>query len=130
MTTIGKIYNDNCGHCVRMAPDWEKMKEELKNTDIVIKEFETAKQSDELKKYTKSLKKQTNQELTYDGVPTIFKVSENKIEYYSGERSPEKMAAWAKSSDKSHSKVHGGKKSRRVKGKKRTSKTYKKRLDA
>uniref|UniRef100_A0A6C0I0N9 Thioredoxin domain-containing protein n=2 Tax=viral metagenome TaxID=1070528 RepID=A0A6C0I0N9_9ZZZZ len=112
MITVGKIYNNGCGHCTSMAHDWEKMKDMVGEVKIV--EFETTKNKKELEKFEKD-----NPALKYSGVPTIFKIGGNgKIEYYNGERKAEQMANWVLGKS-----VKGGKKTKNAKrSKKRKTK--------
>jgi len=97
--TIGKIYNKGCGHCVQMMPAWEKMKSllqnEVKKGHIIIKDFETDKDANQLETFKTKLKREHNKELVYDGVPTIYKISGNHLHYYKGERTAEAMRNWA-----------------------------------
>jgi len=127
MTTVGKIYSDNCIHCKKMAKDWEKMKKhvsKLGGGDVDVREFETTKDAAELDKYKTELKEKYGGDLTYDGVPSLFKVDRNgKIEYYGGERSEKALTNWALEQDKNV--VAGGSK-KRVKTRKQNRKTGKK----
>lgn len=86
---IGKVYADWCGHCEALKPKWEKLKEILPKgrvQTIEIEESETEKRTEFEKKYNKTI--------NVNGYPTIFKIVNNKIEYYSGPREPEDMKRW------------------------------------
>jgi hypothetical protein len=124
-TTVGKIYGENCIHCINMANAWNKMKKHvLKAGGVNVREFEATKDAVELEKYKTELKEKYGEDLTHDGVPTLFKVGGNgKIEYYNGERTEEALTKWALKDKK----VKGGRKTgknRKIKktGKKRTKK--------
>jgi thiol-disulfide isomerase/thioredoxin len=89
-TTIGKVYAKWCGYCKVLKPEWDIMKRSLKrNKDVEIVQVEinqTAKLNKLKKKYP---------DLVIKGYPTIFKIDNNGIQYYSGERLANDMAYWA-----------------------------------
>jgi len=92
---IGKIYSDSCSHCRIMQPEWETMKENIKNrcNDNNIQEPEyleieisrDLKQLEEFNKNNQDFLQQTN--IKYEYVPTIFLIDEeNGIQYYDDEQ--------------------------------------------
>ena len=90
---VGKIYADWCGHCQQLKPEWSKMKTNVtkhnkKHLQIVeIEESQTEKMANF---------KAQHPNLQVNGYPTIFKIHPNgHIEYYSGERTADKMQKWA-----------------------------------
>jgi thiol-disulfide isomerase/thioredoxin len=89
-TTIGKVYAKWCGYCKVLKPEWDIMKRTLKkNKDVEIVQVEinqTAKLNKLKKKYP---------DLVIKGYPTIFKIDNNGIQYYSGERLANDMTNWA-----------------------------------
>ena len=87
--TVGKIYNNGCGHCVAMANEWNIMKTKVIKGGVNVVEFETTKDAKKLEDFKKIHK------IEYSGVPTLFKILGGKIEYYNGERTADKMAEWA-----------------------------------
>jgi thiol-disulfide isomerase/thioredoxin len=108
---IGKIYANWCGHCTKLKPEWEKMKQHLKNHPIEIVEIEAS----EIARLEAFKKKHGIME---QGYPTIFKIS-GKVEYYKGPRDVKSMTQWALSDT-----IKGGK--RRIKRRtiKRRKNTY------
>lgn len=108
---IGKIHADWCGHCVRLKPEWEKMKKliktdmgrNLKNTSI---EFIDIGDTDEnrhsgktvdimLEEFNKEHMSNSEQKLELDGgYPTVFKIHNGELEYYKGDRNAEEMYKW------------------------------------
>ena len=113
---IGKVYADWCGHCQTLKPKWEQLKEILPKgrvQTIEIEETETDKRAEFEKKY-----KQT---INVRGYPTIYKIVNNKIEYYSGPREPEDMKRWVLSTPNKKTFRQTRRKSR---GKKRTRKSF------
>ena len=121
-TIVCKIHRKNCGYCIQMEPEWEKMKDMMKGGKVDIHEFETSEDAEDLKKFNAELKNKFNKELEYDGVPTLARISGGNINYYKGERKAEQMKKWALNEKK------GGKKTKKYnskkfrKGKKRTLK--------
>ena len=86
---IGKVYADWCGHCQALKPKWEKLKQILPKgrvQTVEIEEAETEKRAQFEKKHKKTI--------DVSGYPTIFKIVNNKIEYYTGPREPEDMKRW------------------------------------
>jgi hypothetical protein len=107
-----------------MADAWSHTKKSFGgNHNVEFKDFDTDKDASELQKYTTELKKQHDIELNYDGVPTIYKVSGGKIDYYLGDRTAEKMKEWIHGN-----KTKGGKKNKKQKTyRKQNTKNAKKR---
>ena len=117
-TIVCKIHSKNCGHCIKMEPEWNKMKTIMKGGNVDIHEFETREDSEKLKKFNAELKNKFNKELEYDGVPTLAKISGGgNIHYYNGERRAEEMKKWVL-----NEKMGGKKTKKSRKGKKRTLK--------
>ena len=94
-TVIGKIYSDSCWHCTRMQPEWDTMKENIKNRcndnntpEPEYLEIETSKDLKQLEEFNKNNQdflQQTN--IEYEHVPTIFLIDgENGIQYYDDEQ--------------------------------------------
>ena len=108
---IGKIFADWCGHCTTLKPEWEKMKKQiklnmgraLKNVNIEFVEFGDTEENKKMGKQIDSMIDEfnqkygntMNQKLSHSGFPTIFKLCNNKIEYYNGERISDKMYKWS-----------------------------------
>ena len=113
---VGKVYADWCGHCQTLKPKWEQLKEILPKgrvQTIEIEETETDKRAKFEKKYKKTINMR--------GYPTIFKMVNGKIEYYSGPREPEDMKRWVLSTPNKKTFRQTRRKSR---GKKRTRKSF------
>jgi thiol-disulfide isomerase/thioredoxin len=86
---IGKVYANWCGHCQQLKPKWDQLKRMLPKgrvQTVEIEEAETHKRAQFEKKHGKTI--------DVSGYPTIFKIINNKIEYYSGAREPEDMKRW------------------------------------
>jgi len=107
---FGKVYADWCGACQALKPNWDEMISILKKYDksqsdsnvvanmdgIVIEVIEI--QDTNFDSYTK--KNKLLNDLTANGYPTIFRkeiepTQTSKFEYYTGERNPDAMIAWA-----------------------------------
>ena len=113
---IGKVYADWCGHCQALKPKWEQLKQILPKgrvQTVEIEETETDKRAQFEKKHKKTI--------NVSGYPTIFKIVNNKIEYYSGPREPEDMKRWVLSTPNKKTFRQTRRKSR---GKKRTRKSF------
>jgi len=96
---VGKIYADWCGACKQLQPNWVEMKNMInsENKDMfVFVEIEEKIMDSEIAKINEKYKKyKINLELQ-GGYPTIFKISDGKLEYYNGAREPTLMLEWFK----------------------------------
>ena len=113
---IGKVYADWCGHCQALKPKWEQLKKILPKGRVQTVEIEEA-ETDKRAQFEKTHKKTIN----VSGYPTIFKIVNGKIEYYSGPREPEDMKRWVLSTTPKKTFRQTRRKSR---GKKRTRKSF------
>jgi len=86
---IGKVYADWCGHCQELKPKWAQLKKILPKGRVQTIEIEEA-ETDKRAQFEKTHKKT----IDVNGYPTIFKIVNNKIEYYSGPREAEDMKRW------------------------------------
>jgi thiol-disulfide isomerase/thioredoxin len=94
--TIGKIWAKWCPHCITLIPAWDKMKQIIRKKTRADPQYMEVEES-ELYKIEQFNK--TNPNGTFidsaRGYPTIYKIVGGKVEYYTGEREPKKMAEWA-----------------------------------
>lgn len=105
---VGKIFADWCGHCVALKPEWDKMKKMIKqnkskNIHLSFCEIGDTEQNQikgltvdkQLIKLNKKYFPNGEQTVEiFGGFPTIFKICDNKLEYYSGPRIAEEMYKW------------------------------------
>lgn len=89
--TVIKLYADWCGHCIRMAPEWERLTskiEKKKNAPEIV--------NIELKELFKldEINNSLNEKIEVQGYPTIAKIKNGKISYYNGPRVTNKMLKW------------------------------------
>ena len=93
--TIGLVYAEWCGHCQSLKPDWNKLKHSLSSKKkFNIFELEDSDKNKDSK--LKSVSKKINGgSLQVNGFPTLFKISNGKVEYYNGERSLDALLKWA-----------------------------------
>lgn len=98
MTVLIKLYANNCGYCIDMIPEWEKLKILLGSTVqvIEIEHMELSESNNRLDIINKKLRKP----IIPNGYPTIAKIIKNKVEYYNGPRIAKKMLKWVKSHNK------------------------------
>lgn len=91
MPAFVKIFSPSCGHCVAMAPAWEKLKEDnnLKNLDFALIEINSSVASNMKSSGVKH----------FEGVPTIREIKQGNGaagKEYKGNRSAEDMANFIK----------------------------------
>ena len=83
------VHMNNCGHCKKMMPEWEKCKKQ-NNTGIKIVDYEmnTTKGKDLVKKHN------------INGFPTILLIENGKkLDTYDGERRSESILEFMKNAD-------------------------------
>lgn len=107
---VGKIYADWCGHCQSLQPEWARMKNDikmamgrsLKNLHVEFVEIgDTPKNKTKgltvegmITKYNGRHLPKSLEKLKSDGYPTLFKVLNGKLEYYTGNRDAKSMYIW------------------------------------
>ena len=93
--TIGLVYAEWCGHCQSLKPIWKQLKHSLSSKKkFNIFELEDSDKNKDTK--LKSVSKKINGgSLQVNGFPTLFKISNGKVEYYNGERSLDALLKWA-----------------------------------
>jgi thiol-disulfide isomerase/thioredoxin len=105
---VGKIFAEWCGHCKTLKPEWEKMKRDIKlqlgralhNVHVEFVEIGDTEQNKAkgltvegmLQKFNAS--KKCNTPVKSEGYPTLFKVYNGNLEYYTGPRDANSMFAW------------------------------------
>mgnify|MGYP000161872644 CR=1 FL=1 len=90
---LGLLYADWCPHCINMKSEWESMKTMLpENVEVIQIEERNPDKTNIISRIEKKL---NGNHIENKGYPTIFKVNENRVEYYGGERSAQLMGGWA-----------------------------------
>ena len=108
---IGKIFADWCGHCVRLKSEWAKMKTKIKHNmgrslkHMTIEFVELGDtQENQMRNITvdqlvsdfnKKHFPMGENEISSEGFPTIFRICNKKIDYYTGERTANNLYKWA-----------------------------------
>jgi thiol-disulfide isomerase/thioredoxin len=91
---IGKVYADWCGHCQALKPEWKKMKHRVHTKkgkrNVVFEEIEEKVIEPKLKE----LKQKYGVQVEANGYPTLFKIENGKLEYYTGGRESNQMSKW------------------------------------
>lgn len=117
-----------CGHCKAMMEEknedkkttWELIKEKI-GDKCQTKDYEESKNKEEIEKL------KTEKGLVVDGFPTIFKVINNKIEYYQGSRDADSIVNWALGNESINNEEiiqKGGKRRRKKRTVKKTRNTW------
>lgn len=109
---IGKVTAEWCGHCQNLQPKWDIMEKEIINECSPIREsdndfyldknnnkiefykIDSENQEEPIRKINDTYLLNSNEKLTVNGYPTIFKIDGNQLQYYQGEREPEPMKQW------------------------------------
>ncbi len=111
--TVGKLYSNNCGFCVDMAPAWANMENNLRGKQTKFKNaihFHNVEATDMnagLPMLNSTLVGQKVAEP--NAYPTIYKHENGKVAYYEGAREVGPMTKWVIGSKKNITK---GKKNR------------------
>ena len=89
----GHVFSTECGHCINMQEDWDKLTEEVKKDN---KAMELVDISQNHQENVDSLNKTYQTDLKFSGFPTIFKVIKKNtpVHYYQGDRSKQDMKKW------------------------------------
>jgi thiol-disulfide isomerase/thioredoxin len=91
---VGKVYADWCGHCQSLKPEWAKMKHKIHKKKgkhhIVYEEVEEKEIDTKLKR----IKNEQKVNIEANGYPTLFRISNGKVDYYNGNRQSDAMADW------------------------------------
>jgi len=92
---IGKIYANWCGHCKALKPEWEKLKNHLKdNKNISFHEVESEDSDKEHRLNEFSKKTKRGEKISIRGFPMILRFENGEMTEYNGERSAGKLAKW------------------------------------
>lgn len=85
------IYANWCGHCQMLKPKWEEAKTML-NDNVSVIEIEDSDpyKHDKIEMLNNGLN--GPQKVEVMGYPTLFKIRDNKLEYYQKEREPLQMS--------------------------------------
>jgi thiol-disulfide isomerase/thioredoxin len=108
---IGVVYAKWCPHCKDLIPEegdnnpiprWQQTLDLIKQRAsknkkdiyyLTIEEGEI-KNRNKLAKFNEKCKDISDQKLDANGYPTLFKITDGKLEKYTGPREPENMANW------------------------------------
>jgi hypothetical protein len=87
---FGHVYSDQCGHCISMQNEWDKVCGDLKKKHVLHDI------GDNYENQISTLNQKYKTNLTYSGFPTIFRIRSvsRPVEYYQGERTREPMKKW------------------------------------
>jgi len=116
MIEVLLIHANWCGHCQTLMPEWNKMKDLLKdNKNVAVHEIEAGDANKEQKLDDFSKKHNRGEKVSVKGFPTIVRFENGEMTEFRGQRTAQELAKWA-----AKQKLSGGKKkSKRVRRKKR-----------
>jgi thiol-disulfide isomerase/thioredoxin len=86
-----------CGHCQRLEPEWNSMKESLDNNvkqNVIFEEIESAELDTKLPMVSKTYL--GGKPLQYRGFPTIGNIRNGKFEMYGGGRTAPELLDWVR----------------------------------
>ena len=94
---IGLLYWNECYHCKLLLPEWNKVKQDIKDNNNVYKIIEIEngeiQKLDEFNEINKNVL--NGSKIIYVGFPTIFKIVNENIQYYeNGDRTKEAILKW------------------------------------
>jgi hypothetical protein len=97
-TIIGRIYSKTCIHCIKMEKAWKKLDKMIKQHggNIEMKNVEASEMGQQLPELNQRFLGGSDKQVEIQGgFPTLFKIKDNQVEYYGGERTAEAMFDWA-----------------------------------
>jgi len=103
VVVVGRVYAEWCGHCIAMKEDWAELETHFESQKTRFPNSKTKYEvvsisSDELATKKPQVEKmylsKTGNKIDAKGYPTIFKITNGKIEYYNGERRYSPMLRW------------------------------------
>ena len=113
MTEGGLIYARWCGYCNAMKPSWDMMKERMqKHIKIIEIEADDPRKDSIINSINNRIV--GDERLVIQGYPTVFKIVNNRLTYYNGDRTTEDMVAFFSEGINSSK---GGKVSKKTKSK-------------
>ena len=86
-----------CGHCLRLEPEWNTMKDSLDNAvkkNIIFEEIESEELDKKLPMVSKTY--MNGKPLEYRGFPTIGTIRNGKFEMYGGGRTAPELLEWVR----------------------------------
>ena len=122
--TVGKLYSDNCGFCVDMAPAWANMENNLSGKRTKFKNairfhnIEATDMNAGLPMLNSTLVGQKVAEP--NAYPTIYKHENGKVMYYEGAREAGPMTKWVIGSKKNITKGKNRGRRRHTRGRRHT----------
>lgn len=85
----GHIYSDQCGHCIHMKPEWNKVCNKINDVQLrdIGHNYETE---------VANLNNEYRTDLKYEGFPTIYRITKKNhpVQYYQGERTAPMIEQW------------------------------------
>ena len=87
--TIVRVYAHWCGHCQAMQPEWNVFMKKIHNK-INVMDIEES-EMDKLTQLNESLKNP----IMVHGYPTIAKIKNGAVSYFSGPRTSHEIMKWA-----------------------------------
>lgn len=102
--TIALIHANWCGHCKQLMPEWKKL-ENMIGGKINIYKIEQSEMVEKMPELQAMIKGGT--QIETGGFPTILKIINGRVSYYSGDREANAMKAWALN-------MHGGRRTYKV----------------
>ena len=103
VVVVGRAYADWCGHCKAMAEDWEKLRAHFESpskkyphskTKYEVISINSNELNDKKPQVEKMYLSNTGGQIDVKGFPTIFKITDGKLEYYNGARTYSDMLRW------------------------------------
>lgn len=86
-----------CGHCKRLEPEWNSMKDSLDNNanqNVIFEEIESEELDKKLPLVSKTY--MNGKPLEYRGFPTIGTIRNGKFEMYGGGRTAPELLEWVR----------------------------------
>ena len=91
---IGKIYANWCGHCESMKDEWDVLEKKVDKNVYIVLNTEESEIPNRIDEINQIYLKDSEEKLAASGYPTIYRIEQNKLRYYGGDRTSDAMYDW------------------------------------
>lgn len=91
---VGKIYAKWCGHCQSMSDDWDALEDRVDKKVYIVLNTEESEIPGRVDEINQIYLKDSDEKLVASGYPTIYRIENQQLKYYGGDRNTDAMYDW------------------------------------